>query len=286
MTNNLLSDDEFVPFAPAEPGYVWVHHCKQGPRKNKLIVTRNENGTIIAFCHHCNASGFYGVRGNATSTHTHHDHSDVRLFSVQGKGGLRGGSAFSIPADCEGQPGQWGTEALVWARRYLTDEQIADSPLTYSPKEGAIIFPMINADHPHSLVGFQLRKFPESDPKYLTNKNNSLGVDIPLDPFYTVRSTTCVLTEDWISAYKAALAGYEGVPLMGSNLRESQFLHLLRNKYQRFVIALDNDNPLIRRQQRALDTRLSSYAPTLLLRLPRDLKEYSLDEIRDLINGI
>lgn len=285
MINNILSEEEFLPFAPETPGFVWVHHCKQGPRKNKLIVTRNENGTVIAFCHHCNASGFHGVHGNRAATHTDHANSDVRLFSVQGKGGLRS-TPFSIPADCEGLPGQWGTEALAWARKYLTDEQIADSPLTYSPKQEAIIFPMINMDHPHTLVGYQLRKFPETEPKYLTNKNNSIGVDIPLDPFYTVRSGTCVLTEDWVSAYKAGLAGYEGVPLMGSNLRESQFLHLLRNKYQRYVIALDNDNPLIRRQQRALDTRLSSYAPTLLLRLPNDLKEYTLDEIKDLIDGL
>jgi hypothetical protein len=92
-----------------------------------------------------------------------------------------------------------------------------------------------------------------------------------------------VVTEDWISAYKAALAGYEGVPLLGSNMRESQFMHILTHKYDRYVIALDNDNPLIRRQQRYLDTRFSAYGNTLLLKLTKDLKEFSLVDIKDLI---
>lgn len=281
MTNK-LSHDEFVPCAPEQPGSVHVHHCKQGPGKNKMYVTRLDNGNIIAFCHHCNSSGFYGIRNNANAANSTDASSHIRVSSFQGKGGY-GSAPFSIPSDSEGKALVWPKEPLDWARQYLTLDQLSDSPLTYSACEQALIFPMINADYPHTLVGFQLRKFPESEPKYLTNRNNSLALDTPIDPFYTALSKTLVITEDWISAYKAALAGYEGLPLMGANLRESQFVHLLKFKYERYVIALDNDNPLIRRQQRTLDTRLSGYAPTLLLKLTKDLKEYSLDDIKDLI---
>lgn len=281
MTNK-LSHDEFVPHAPETPGSVHVHHCKQGPGKNKMYITRLENGNIIAFCHHCNSSGFSGVSNNTRSADRSDAGSHIRISSFQGKGGS-GSAHFSIPTDAEGRALAWPREVLEWGQRYLTADQLSDSPLTYSAREQALVFPMVNADHPHTLVGFQLRHFPERDPKYLTNRNNSLALDTPIDPFYTAFSKTLVITEDWISAYKAALAGYEGLPLLGANLRESQFVHLLKFKYERYVIALDNDNPLIRRQQRTLDTRLSGYAPTLLLKLTKDLKEYSLDDIKDMI---
>lgn len=281
MTNK-LSHDEFVPYAPEEPGQVHVHHCKQGHGKNKLYIRRCDNGNIIAFCHHCNSSGFYGVRNNAMSTEQKDANSHLRISSFQGKGGS-GSAPFSIPADAEGRAVVWPKEPLDWARQYLTLDQLSDSPLTYSAREQALVFPMVNADHPHTLVGFQLRHFPERDPKYMTYKNNSLGIDCPIDPFYTSFSKTLVITEDWISAYKAALAGYEGLPLLGSNMKEAQLVHILQRKYERYVIALDNDNPLIRRQQRTLETRLSGYGPTLLLKLTKDLKEYSLDDIKDLL---
>jgi hypothetical protein len=287
MTSNYLSHDEFMPYAPDELGAsVHVHHCRLGKGKNKMYVTRNQDGSVIAFCHHCTASGFHRSSTSLRPTNSHHVGASVQLSSVQSSArgaGTTQGQAFGIPQDCEGRAGHWPREALEWITKYLTEEQVNNSPLCFSPKESGIIFPTVNADYPHTIVGFQIRKFPASEPKYLTNKNKSLGLDIPIDPFYTSFSDTLVVTEDWISAYKAALAGYEGLPLLGSNMRESQFSHVVNRQYKRYVIALDNDNPMIRRQQRILETRFSGYGPTLLLKLTKDLKEFSLVDIKDLI---
>ena len=282
MTNNYLPYDDFVPYAPKEPGQVHVHHCKQGHGKNKLYIRRCDNGNIIAFCHHCHSSGFYSSHHNLPSNGSSYPETDGNVSRNSDTAGS-GRDSFSIPADCEGRAGYWPNEALTWITKYLTPDQVSDSPLTYSPSKRGIIFPLINEYYPHTLVGWQLRSFPEKEPKYMTYKNKSIGLDIPVSPFYTAFSDTLVITEDWISAYKIGLAGYEGVPILGSSMKQTQFQHCIAREYKRYVIALDNDNPHVRREQRYLLTRFSAYAPTLLLKLSKDLKEYSLDDIKDLL---
>ena len=59
-----LEHDEFVPYAPDEPGTVHIHHCKTGNNNDRLYITRKDDDSIVAYCHHCGASGGFNVLGN------------------------------------------------------------------------------------------------------------------------------------------------------------------------------------------------------------------------------
>src|SRR5688572_27523250 len=56
-----LAKDEFLPYAPSKKGRVRVNH-KGGHcsgESESLLITRNDNDEISAFCFRCGASGYY-----------------------------------------------------------------------------------------------------------------------------------------------------------------------------------------------------------------------------------
>ena len=54
-----LSRSEFVPYAPKDRGgQTHIHHCKQGHNNDRLYIRRNEDESIVAYCHHCGKSGY------------------------------------------------------------------------------------------------------------------------------------------------------------------------------------------------------------------------------------
>lgn len=276
-----LDPSDYMPYAPSEPGRtVRRHHCKGGKGKDKLYITRKEDGSIVAFCHHCHAGGGAGVSELQGESSGGYGSRTVGSGNAKVK---NGNVVFAIPADCQGNTDKWGREALEWAEQYLTKEQIDDSPLSYSDREGAIIFPFVTDT---DMVMYQARYFPVREPKYMTywNHNTDRQYD-PIGSHVNVlrESSTLVVTEDWISAYKAVLAGYEAFPLAGSHLSRGSMGKLIARDYRRYVIALDNDNPAVRREQRRLERELSIYAPTLVLKLTNDLKCFNLPDIQDLI---
>lgn len=274
MTNKLDPDD-YIPYAPMELGKtVRRHHCRVGKGKDKLYITRKEDGTIAAFCHHCHARGRTSVADTQGT-----DYIPGSIHSAHGRKAEvgSGNKSFSIPTDCEGNTDKWGTKALEWAEQYLTKDEIDDSPLSYSAKEGAIIFPFVTDS---DMVMYQARYFPGREPKYMTYWNPN--ADRQYNPIGL--SNTLVITEDWISAYKCTLAGYAAYPLAGSHLSRGSMAMLIDRRYARFVVALDNDNPAVRKEQRGLERELSAYAPTLVLKLAKDLKCYGLADIKDLID--
>lgn len=59
-----LKHDEFVPFAPTEPGTVNVFHCKAGRNNDRLYITRcyDDPYRIVAYCHHCGCSGVFSEK--------------------------------------------------------------------------------------------------------------------------------------------------------------------------------------------------------------------------------
>ena len=54
-----LKRDDFVDSAPNVRGeQVHIHHCKGGKNNDKLYIRRNEDDSIVAYCHHCNQRGY------------------------------------------------------------------------------------------------------------------------------------------------------------------------------------------------------------------------------------
>lgn len=44
---------------PSEPGTIHTHHCKEGVRNDSFYITRNQDMSVVAFCHHCQESGYW-----------------------------------------------------------------------------------------------------------------------------------------------------------------------------------------------------------------------------------
>lgn len=261
-----LDPDCYLPYA-ADLGIgqeIRVEHCKPG--KRKLYIKRKSDG-IVAHCFHCGSSG-------RTSTDPVEDMADPAGCSDAGS--YASGPSFRLPADSEGRPQEWPHEAREWLTWYLTDEQITDSPFCYSAEKGGIVFPFNCGGE---LAGYQVRHFPAKSPKYLTYRDKSKQ---GIDPYLHEDCEDIVLVEDMVSAYKAYLAGFNTAPLMGTTLTKERFTAIV-NDFDRVTVALDNDNNQVRKLQAKLVRDLSAYCAVKSVLLDRDLKEYDLEMIREIL---
>lgn len=135
--------------------------------------------------------------------------------------------------------------------------------------------------HAKGLVGFQARAFPQRDPKYVTYLSDDFKKLWPRPAYDPILGgKDMVIVEDYISAVKVSLAGYNALCLYGSNLGSVDHV-----KAGRVVIWLDNDNRQIKLKQHAIRERIlqfNSNCDTIRL---TDAKDYTIDQIRDILNG-
>lgn len=289
-----------------------IHHCRQGKGNDRLYIKRLNHGSIL-FCHHCGKSGFIfggGVpakflqkeaeclvsHGNVGSS----QRSMARLHSGQegseehGKGGdgrTSEGISLSLPRDASRNIRGWSSpHPKLWLTRHgIKVDTLKDFEIYWSEKMGALIFPQRNLGE---LVGYQYRYFPPKPdtPKYLTKtkvgfnrKNNHLDVIYPYS--IPVEARKIILVEDYISAIRVSSLGYNVCPLWGSQLHDGQLKYLLQN-YNEFVIMLDNDNSQVKKKQRRIRDRLEAHGTKVkLYLLDKDPKEYSDEELNNLLIG-
>ena len=295
-----------------------IHHCKQGKGNDKLYIKRVNNGSIL-FCHHCGQSGFvpsngilakfiekeirkdgnvasgYGSERSLASIPTGQE-NDSR-YGQEGSGESYGGVPFSLPRDASRNIRGWDSHyPKLWLTRYgVKINTLKDFEIYWSEEMGALIFPQ---RHNGELVGYQYRFFPpkEGFPKYLTKtksnfdrKNRYLDDIIP-NSIPNITSTSSnnderiIIVEDYISAIRIAALGYPACPLWGSQLHNGQLTYLLQ-KYNKFVIMLDNDNSQVKTKQRRIKDRLLAHgAEVKLCLLNKDPKEYTDEELIKVLN--
>ena len=81
------------------------------------------------------------------------------------------------------------------------------------------------------------------------------------------------------TAIRVASIGYPCCPLWGAQLHDGQLKYLLQ-KYNKFVILLDNDNNQVKTKQRRIRDRLEAHGATVsLCLLDKDPKHYSDEEL-------
>jgi hypothetical protein len=282
---------EYVPSNIGEQSHTF--HCKEGKGNDKLYVKRVDNGAV-AFCHHCGKRGYasnrtlesggagkaYGTPYSRVATSARHEYSpSVKAGYV--KGGDKPDdikSSLSFPYDASNQVSRWGSvDAKVWVLKYGLDmAAINTAGICWSDKFSSILFPRYLDGN---LVAFQTRKFPAGDgPKYLSYGDSNSPYDALQGP---EGGSTVVLVEDMLSALKVSQIA-SACHLGGTSMKEPLMKHLLQ-KYNKFIIMLDNDNWQVRTNQIKLLRKLSTYAQAYIVPIDKDPKEFAISELRMLL---
>lgn len=300
-----LTWEEFVPYAPDVPGeQVRIHHCRQGNQNDRLYIRRNNDGSIVGYCHHCGNRGYYGggVR------------SGVQARRKRSSSGVYEGRALSLPRDFTTDSTTWNPRARAWVRRYgITDDELRNNSVGYSEYLGSVVFPVF--DQEGTLLVYQYRPIvrevgerfqdtqPEVEgggrkaPKYITRrqKDREGGVDLFVArPSWSAGSdhdergvaTRVILTEDVLSAIKVSRVPENvGAALMGSSLKEKQAVKASRLGRDAAVF-LDNDNEEVRKNQRKARKLLEPMmrGSVRIIEQDKDPKDFSTRELKELFD--
>lgn len=316
-TTEKLHPDEFVDLAPTEPGTVHKHHCKQGRNNDRMYITRKEDDTILAYCHHCGGSGRYSVLGNrvlkaskgnkesengGTNTGTELHNTDSRTDGPGHSDADTSGRSVSVQSGfvprgrAEVNPENWPTHAKKWWYEYgLTKEQAnTDAGACYWPDEDALGYLHVG--------GTQYRFFGKDAPlKYRTVKSQGDTKDFSIfNPSknrrllqlpYRKGLRPLILVEDARSALK--LSNYcPTIALGGVNPSEKFMSDLIGflSKDTEIIVWLDNDNPEVIKVSRQLADRLKAVG-FMAYRVSEgqctlDPKEVAWEAIYDIIKGL
>lgn len=295
-----LPFEDFVPYAPDVPGeQVHVHHCRSGKHNDRLYIRRNEDGTVVGFCHHCGCSGFYN-----DSYRNPPRRVDARIRRV-----CEDRRQIHLPSDFTTNTKEWSAPARAWVRRYgITDDELDRNSVGYSKRYGSVILPVFGEEG--VLVSYQRRPVdrqvtrtsPGSEnreggrtpPKYVSCRQpgRSGGVDIfRAIPNRGARvdnpehGVTIVVTEDALSAIKVSrVEGMWGVAVMGSSLKEPQAVKISREAAD-VIIFFDNDNEQVRANQKKAARLLEPLVKgnVKIIEAEKDPKCYTTSELRELL---
>ena len=317
MTDS-LHPDEFVDLAPTEPGTVHKHHCKQGRNNDRMYITREEDGTILAYCHHCGRGGRHSVLGNRI-LQTSKDRQETDSAQVptgdelhnaasgtDGPGHSKsdtGGRSVPVQSEfvprgnSEANTANWPAHVKKWWFEYgLTVSQAAPDAACafYWPEEDAISYT--------HLGGWQYRFFGKDAPlKYrskpdIGNLGNSFFTTYALEgpkPLLVAdhnNHVPLVLVEDFRSALK--LSNYCCALAIGStNMSEelvAKFIEEIPTESP-VIVWLDNDNQQVitassKLQGRFIALGYRTYRVTSAV-CTKDPKEVSWQDIYEILTG-
>lgn len=305
---NRLTREEWEHLIPPNIGdQIHTYHCKEGKGNDKFYIKRLSHGSI-AYCHHCHKRGFipstklpakflekdlseygYVPAKRGTDDRLALVPTDSGSIGEDGRGEILGDSRevhFSLPRDSSYDIRRWSnSEAKIWLiRNGIVAEDLDKYHIMWSEKEQALVFPQYSDE---GLVGYQIRKFPQSDPKYrtmtkkgFTRKNNYLReLAVP-------ETRALFLVEDYISAVRIHKLGRAAYSMSGTSMSDTQFEYLL-TQYDTFGIMLDNDNMEVKRSQLKLKNRLEAHGKTAYLySLEKDPKEYNNSELESYLKMV
>lgn len=173
------------------------HFCGEG---KPLHVTKRD-GSLSAWCHRCCESGRYTATLSLSEKLEQLANLKVMEDTV-----LR---YRTLPKDIDYVLANWPAKAKLWLYKCgFTSQDIVDLQASYSPSIGRVCVPLAD--------GYIARAVHDGQsPKYLMVAPTRFVS-------YGVQSSSVVLTEDALSAYKVATRGdIEAIPLMGTYLKPS-----------------------------------------------------------------
>jgi len=307
-TTQKLSQDEYVPLAPEEPGTVHVHHCKEGHGNDSLYITRKDDDTILAYCHHCGASGVHSVLGsrtiqgrkkvdisvdnggNATGTEQNNS-SDTSGPGTSGdsstsRANILAAQRIDEYSNASTDPRDWPAHAKKWWLEYgLTYDQATRFGVVYSEEVNAMILPINLWKH----GSVQYRYFDkDSKLKYQTFGSSLSSILRP----GSITSLTLVLVEDYRSAVKVSQYT-SAVPLLSTKMSDKLVQYIIeeQTRSNEVLVWLDNDNRRVVQDAEDLQRKLQQCLKIPVYRVKKadcskDPKELNLYDLRNVITGV
>jgi hypothetical protein len=227
--------------------------------RNTLSV-RNENGKLSWKCFHSSCTA-KGIASNGVTV------DDLQNFMDIKNSPLTSGPIhlFNIPKEFVTVYGN------NKARDYISQYQLEDTEarLMYDVKQDRIVFLIEENGEVVGAVGRALAE--DTVPKWY--KYNSCHL-----PFVAgTNKYIGVVFEDCVSACKVALANLTGIAIMGTSLKE-EYVSPIASIIERCFVCLDKD--ATEKSFKIKDT-LSYHVPTYVEMIDKDLKNYSVDELKE-----
>ena len=234
-----------------------IQHCGSSPAAR----INHSNAGISLYCFRCGEQEFipHGPRSAAEILAAREATKELT-------------EARSIPKRCVGLTDtNVPSEALLWTLKTgLTPEEATDAyGFKYDPKTRRVCIPLDG--------GFIARAVYAEQPKYI----RSGSMDQEVWEQRVGESTTCVVTEDILSAIKVARSGFSSIAILGTNVSPTAAARI--GLYKRITCWTDGDKAgdaayLKLRQRLALhDVTLNR------IRTDADPKNLSINEIKRLI---
>ena len=140
----------------------------------------------------------------------------------------------------------------------------------YDPKLNRLVYVITRRGHPIDAIGKSLDR--ASIPKWY--RYGSSGRSFMIGE----HAQPCVIVEDIPSACVVGAAGYTSMALLGTNLTDLDVLDLMGYN---IIVALDPD---AHSKGIAMADRLSAYTDARAVLIPDDLKYFTPDEVRRILN--
>jgi hypothetical protein len=219
----MINKEQILKNAPSNMGdQSHVNHigCEAGvDTKRRLYIKRVEKG-LLAYCHHCNQSGFAG-----DTTHR------LSSWLVKRESSNKNNSKPIIAA--------LTTEGKVWLRNsFCVAEDTAHFNGIVGERSKVALTLYNQQAEP---IGWQVRNLHTNiGPKYLTHYVNSSSKGDP--NWFCKASNVLVITEDYLSSYRIHKdTPCSAVALLGTNLSDKTLMQIHEINYQTILIWLDPD---------------------------------------------
>ncbi len=232
-----IPHEDFVPHAPSGIGnMVHINHstCPSGIDTRRRLYIRKTSDAIIAYCHNC---GNYGIKSHANLRIQDIEKRLVESLSSEKPTTKK----CTLPDDVVPLHSQdFEAEAKLWLyKHYLTNQDIHEANICYSPSWGRVILPYYGGGIIHPLFWQGRAVLPGQSPKYITSGNTK-------DYFYlthcTRNSTSAVtIVEDILSAIRVG-KHTDCIALLGTNMSDRVLDHILR-RYSKVFVYMDPDGP-------------------------------------------
>lgn len=239
--------------------------CTSGEDKKKRLYIKRTDKGIVAYCHHCNESGFaFDVDGRVGTWLQDKKPVDPRSTLIPVL------SALSI-------------EGRMWLAKYYCAPDIYFNGVRNESKKIALTLLSIEGD----TIGVQVRNLVSNAvPKYITSYCNDKHKG-EASWFYT-NNKILVITEDYLSAYKIHQdAGVSSVALLRTSLSDTTLRQIYELEFEHIIIWLDPDQAGIE-GARKVEKKLDHYLPTTTLvscwYKDREPKQHTKEELRGLFD--
>jgi len=221
---------------------VHVNHigCEAGEdRKRRLYIKRTDKG-LVAYCHHCNQSGFTKDTSGRLSTWTQKTTAPAAMRSSK-----------PILAALT-------TTGKMWLYNNHCDplDKVFSGVVS---EESKVALTLLNPQGEE--IGWQVRNLlPNAVPKYITHYNS---IGCKGDPsWFHKTNKMLVITEDYLSAYRVHKnTGLSSVALLRTSLSDRTLMQIHDLNFENVVIWLDPDEAGIEGAKKAYK-KLHHFLPT------------------------